>query len=55
METVSTLLAWWEPQVHPYKGKWRGALMFSLTEQTVEQTYETPVIWDAIVFIVTSL
>ena len=34
-----------------HKGQWRGALMFvwSAPEQTVEQTMELPVIWDAMV------
>ena len=33
-----------------HKGQWRGTLIFflcSAPEQTVEQTIETPVIWDA--------
>ena len=46
------------PVNSPHKGQWRGALMFflwSASEQTVEQTIETPVIWDAIALIMTSL
>ena len=45
------------PVNSPRKGQWRGALMFSLicTEQTVEQTIKTLVIWDAIAQIMTSL
>ena len=41
----------------PHKGHWRRALIFywSAPEQTVEQTMETPLIWDAIALIVTSL
>ena len=41
----------------PHKGKWRGALMFprSAPEQTVQQTIETLVIWDAILLLMTSL
>ena len=41
------------------KGQWGGALMFSfiwsVSEQTLEQTIEAPVIWDAIALIITSL
>ena len=45
------------PVNSPHKGQWRGALMMSLIlhEPTVEQTMETPVIWDAIALIMTSL
>ena len=32
----------------PHKGQWRRA------EQTVEQTIETPVIWDALALVMTS-
>ena len=39
----------------PHKGQWRGALMSSAPEQTIEQTIETPVARDAIVPIMTSL
>ena len=41
------------PVDSPHKGQWRGALVFflSVPEQTVEQTIETPVIWDAIALI----
>ena len=39
-----------------HKFQWRGALMFwSAPEQTVQQTTERPVIWDAIAPIMTSL
>ena len=37
--------------IPPHKGQWRRALMFPLScapEQTVEQTIETPAIWDAV-------
>ena len=45
------------PVNSPNKGQWRGALMFSLifASQTFEQTIETPVIWDNIAPIMTSL
>ena len=45
------------PVHSPHKGPWRGTLMFLLSapEQTVEQTIERPVIWDAISLIMTSL
>ena len=36
------------PADSPHNGQWRSALMFSLICDTVEQTIETPVIWDAI-------
>ena len=65
METFSALLALCEgkPRVTGgslHKGQWRWALMFvcsflSAPEETVEQTMETPVIWDAIALIITSL
>ena len=46
------------PVDSPHNDQWRGALMFSLicalTKQW-EQTIETPVIWDTIAFIMTSL
>ena len=47
----------WSPVDSPHKGQWCRALMFSLicTWKTVEQTSETPVIWDAIVLIMMSL
>ena len=40
-----------------HKGQWRGALMFSLIGAwtSSKQTMETPVIWDAIALIMTSL
>ena len=40
-----------------HKGQWCTALMFlwSAPEQTVEQTIKMPVIWDAIVLIMTSV
>ena len=45
---------WWIPL---HKGQWCGALCFlwSAPERTFEQTVDTPVIWDAIGFIMTSL
>ena len=45
------------PVNSPHKGQWHGALMFSLicVWTTVEYTIETPVIWDAIAPIMTSL
>ena len=47
------------PVDSPQKGKWREALMISLIcawkKNTVEQTIETPVIWDLIAIIMTSL
>ena len=42
----------------PHKGLWRGALMFFFwcaPEQTLEQTVEMAVIWDAVMLIMTSL
>ena len=40
----------------PHKDQWHGALIFLFVpEQTLEQTMGTPVIWDAIVLIMTSL
>ena len=41
----------------PHKGQWRGVWCFLLSapEQTVEQTIEMLVIWDAITLILTSL
>ena len=47
-----------QPPVNsPHAGQWRIALIFPLSasEQTVEQTIETPVIWDAIANKMTSL
>ena len=40
-----------------HKGQWRRALMFSWStpEPTLEQTMETPMIWDAITLIMKSL
>ena len=62
METFSALLAPCEgihrsPMDSPHKGQWRGTLVsfLSAPEQTVEQTIETPMIWDAIALIITSL
>ena len=60
METFSALLAICEGKPNgdqrPYKDQWSRTLMFFFcAEQTVEQTTETPVIWDAIVPIVTLL
>ena len=45
------------PVNSPHKGRQRTALMgfLSAPEQTVEQTIEAPVIWDAISLIMTSL
>ena len=45
------------PVDSPHKGQWRGVWCFlwSAPEQTVEQNIETPVIWDAIALIMTSL
>ena len=45
------------PVDSPHKGQRRGALIFfwCAPEQTVEQTLETPVIWDAIALVMTSL
>ena len=39
----------------PHRGQWRGALMFicSTPEKTVEETLETPAIWDAITLVMT--
>ena len=53
----------WRESIHwslvdsHHKGQWRRALMFlwSEPEKTVEQLIETPVIWGAIAFIMTSL
>ena len=42
------------PVDSPHKGQRRGALIFSLNKE-VKQTVETPVIWDAIMLIMTSL
>ena len=41
------------PVGSPHKDQWRGALIFLWysPEQTVEETIETPVIWDAIAII----
>ena len=45
------------PVNSPHKGQWRGVWCFlwSAPEPTMEQTIETPVIWDAIALIMTSL
>ena len=44
------------PVDSPHKDHWRGALIFlSARDSTVKQTVETPVIWDAIALIMTSL
>ena len=46
------------PVNSPHKGKWCGALMFSLIcawKKTVEQTINTSMIWDAIAIIMRSL
>ena len=59
METFSTLLVLCERNLQvtggfPSKGQWRGALIFLFApEQTVKQTTDTPVIWDATAFIMT--
>ena len=61
METFSALLALREGNHQsqldsPHKGPWRGALMFDLRlNKRFGQTIETPVIWDAITLIMTSL
>ena len=62
METFSALLVLCEgihrsPVNSPHKGQRRGVwcLLWSAPEQTVEQSIETPVIWDAIALIMTSL
>ena len=53
-----TSLLWGESTGHlwgestPHKGQWQRALMFSLPEQTVEQTIKTPVIWDVTMIII---
>ena len=57
METFSTLQALYagnsrSPVNSPHKGQWSGALMFYLIGAW---TNETPVIWEAIAFIMTSL
>ena len=47
----------WSPVNSPHKGQWRGTWCFlwSMPEQTVNQTVETPAIWDATMLIKTSL
>ena len=62
METSSALLALCEgihqlPVDSPHTGQWRGVWCFpwSAPERTVKQRAKTPVIWDAIVRIMTSL
>ena len=60
METISALLVLCEgnPPVNggfpSQKASDAELWCFLWSEQTVEQTTETPVIWDAIVFIMTS-
>ena len=53
------ILRYWpfvrSPAISPHNGKWRGTLMFSAPEQTVDYTIETPVIWDAITLVMKSL
>ena len=62
IETFSASLAfvmgiYRSPVNSPHKGQWRGDLMFSLicAWKTGSVTIETPVIWDAIALIMTSL
>ena len=62
MEKFSALLALcegnhWSTVEPPHKDRQRGALYFvwSAPDQTVEQTIETPIIWDAIELIMTCL
>ena len=43
------------PVNSPHKGQWRGSLMFSLIYAWRNDWIETPVIWDAIALIMTSL
>ena len=43
------------PVNSPHKGQWRRALMFSVPEETAGWTIEMPMIWEAIVLIMTSL
>ena len=46
----------WSPMNSPHKGQWYlWCFLWSSPEQTVEQTIETPVIWDTITLIMTSL
>ena len=60
METFSALLAlyegihWWIPLTNASDAE-LCCILWSAPEQTAEQTIETPVIWDAIVPIMTSL
>ena len=56
MQIFSAMMAR-SPVDSSHKGQWHGTLLFSLTapEQTVEQTIETPVIWDAITLIMALL
>ena len=62
IETFSALLPfvrestgdWWIPFTKAHDGElW--CLLWSTPEQTVEQTIDTPVIWDAIVLIIASM
>ena len=57
IETFSALLALCEGNIPPTKASDAGlwCFLWSAPEQTVEQIVETQVIWDAIVFIMTSL
>ena len=63
METFSALLAilWGESTVERWNPLTKASdtelwcFLWSTPEQTVEQTIETPVIWDAMPAIVTSL
>ena len=49
----------WSPVNSPHKGQWHDeelwSFLWSAHELTVQQTVETPVIWDAIALIMTSL
>ena len=57
MESLSTLLAHRSPVDSPHRGQSRSfdVLFWSAPEQTVKQTIEALVAWDAIALIITSL
>ena len=55
METFSPLLAICAGNSPVTEGQWRGVLMFSLPESTLEETITRLVIWDAKLSIMTSL
>ena len=47
---------WGDPMDFHHKGRWRALMFFcDLPENKIEHTIETPVIWDAITLILTSL